>query len=177
MTPQYRQQKRVNAEIEEIGKQLGSIDNQLLTLAEQLDGSTEASLERRIADLRKQIGQATGREKRMMSRFIPPEKMASVLQDLLQTNSTLRLLKLESLGSEPLQDNHRDKETVQVYQHGVRMVFEGNFFAIMDYLKSIESLPWKLYWDQIDYAVSDYPYAEVSITVHTLSLKKEWIGV
>ncbi len=182
MAPQYARQKAIHGEIENIGQQLGSIDMQLQTVAQQLDGRAEASLKRRIADLRRQIASAADREQRMMSRFIPPQQMPRLLQDILRTKRDLRLLSLESLAVEPLASGHDETAADEavptaVYRHGVRIVFEGDFFAILDYLQAIEKLPWTLYWDEIDYAVSHYPRAEVTITVHTLSLNKEWIGV
>ena len=69
------------------------------------------------------------------------------------------------------------REQVAVYRHGVEIVFRGSYLATLDYLQSLQSLPWDFYWDGVQLQVEDYPKAQVRITVYTLSLKRGWIGV
>jgi MSHA biogenesis protein MshJ len=47
----------------------------------------------------------------------------------------------------------------------------------MSYLEKIESMPWDLYWENVQLDVEKYPQARIVITVFTLSLKKGWVGV
>ena len=65
----------------------------------------------------------------------------------------------------------------QVYKHGVVIQFSGDYRSTVHYLQSLESLPWKFYWDGLAYEVEDYPNALITINVFTLSLEKGWIGV
>ena len=43
--------------------------------------------------------------------------------------------------------------------------FRGDYFSTMRYLKYIEELPWFLIYDQLDYVVTQYPTAEVSVVL------------
>jgi hypothetical protein len=38
-------------------------------------------------------------------------------------------------------------------------------------------MPWNFVWDGINYQVKDYPIAEITLRVHTLSLEKSWLDV
>jgi len=64
-----------------------------------------------------------------------------------------------------------------IYKHGMRVEFEGNFNGTVAYLQALESMPWRFYWDNVEYEVLQFPLARVVITVHTLSLDEDWIGV
>jgi MSHA biogenesis protein MshJ len=49
-----------------------------------------------------------------------------------------------------------------------RLVLRGSYFAVMEYLKRLELLSWRLYWDKFDYQVSQYPEGVITITFYTL---------
>lgn len=65
----------------------------------------------------------------------------------------------------------------EVYQHGLEVVFQGDYHSTLRYLRKLEQLPWKFYWDEVTYEVLQYPKAQISVHIHTLSLDKGWIGV
>ena len=54
---------------------------------------------------------------------------------------------------------------------------EGRYFAVRDFLARLEQLSDKLYWRSMAYHVKDYPTAEVTLEVYTLSTEKAFIGV
>lgn len=56
-----------------------------------------------------------------------------------------------------------------VYKHSVELSIEGGYFAVLDYLKALENMPWQFYWEGMDYVVDDYPNAKVTLEVFTLS--------
>jgi MSHA biogenesis protein MshJ len=65
----------------------------------------------------------------------------------------------------------------EVYQHGLEVIFQGNYNSTLSYLKKLEQLPWKFYWEEVTYEVIKYPKAQITVRIHTLSLEKGWIGV
>jgi len=46
----------------------------------------------------------------------------------------------------------------------------------LEYLQKLEQLPNKFYWHRFDYQVLEYPKAQVSINIYTLSTQQWWIG-
>ncbi len=81
------------------------------------------------------------------------------------------LPKKKSPVQQKLQEHH-----VGVYKHTVVLALEGSYFNVITYLKSLENLPWKIYWHELDYSVTDYPKAEVLLEVYTLSTEEGFIG-
>ena len=49
--------------------------------------------------------------------------------------------------------------------------------ATLRYLQALEALPWRFFWDSVDYQVIAYPQSTVRLKLHTLSLSEDWIGV
>ena len=47
----------------------------------------------------------------------------------------------------------------------------------VNYLKSLESLPWRFSWDSVDYQVKQYPVAETTLRLYTLSFEENWLGL
>ena len=68
-------------------------------------------------------------------------------------------------------------EEEKVYKHRLVIEMEGTFSGTVDYLESLESLPWQLYWDEIDYQVARYPLARVKILLYSLGPEEGWVGV
>jgi len=100
--------------------------------------------------------------------FVPPALMANALSDLLKQNKQLTLNKLETL---PV------KQQQLLYQHGLELHFSGSYADTLAYLTALEAMPWNFVWDSINYQVKDYPIAEITLRVHTLSLEKSWLDV
>ena len=49
-----------------------------------------------------------------------------------------------------------------------RLVLRGQYFSIMNYLKRLEGMSWRLYWDKLDYSVTEYPEGVAAIEFYTL---------
>lgn len=45
---------------------------------------------------------------------------------------------------------------------------QGDYFAILNYLRRMEQLEWQLYWDKLDYEVLNWPQATATIEFYTL---------
>lgn len=125
--------------------------------------------------------------------LLPPEKMRSVLQELLRAQPKLRLLSLQSF-TEPLQLAQAApqksgalekgaaielKAPVTLYRHGLKISLQGGYFDLLAYLQAIQASGWRLHWDSLDYQVgADGPtQAKINLVLYTLSREAGWIGV
>lgn len=129
--------------------------------------------------------------------LVTPQQMTRLLQQVLEQTDGLHLRKVTSLGSSPLvvtaepsartdkkpaaaakdDKESNDNPAQMVYKHGLQIVFDGNFFATLEYLKKLEQLKWNFIWDDIKFEVTQYPEATTTLTLYTVSLNKNWIGV
>uniref|UniRef100_UPI0040475174 type II secretion system protein GspM n=1 Tax=Vibrio anguillarum TaxID=55601 RepID=UPI0040475174 len=112
----------------------------------------------------------------LVDSLITPAKMAQLLESVLATSPELTLVSMESLAAEPIANNNQSSEYSGYYVHPVRLEFTGNYFAILNYLTNLESLPMKYYWRHFQYKVENYPQARVIMEVYTLGIRQEFIG-
>lgn len=108
-------------------------------------------------------------------KFVPASLMAKALSDMLKQNQQLTLVKLDTLPTTTLLDAKQQHHPI--YKHGLAITFTGNYTDTVNYLKALEALPWAIVWDSIDYQVKEYPVAEITIHVVTLSFEEGWLGV
>ncbi|OOZ39613.1 hypothetical protein BOW53_10740 [Solemya pervernicosa gill symbiont] len=114
--------------------------------------------------------------------LIPPSEMTRLLERVLKDEKGLKLLKVESLkpavvGGESEDEDEESRPLGGIYQHGLRIEFEGGYLETLAYLRKLEALPWRLYWDTLTYNVERYPESRASIVVNTLSFNENWIGM
>lgn len=117
--------------------------------------------------------------KQRAGELIPPQQMAVILKSVLERTKGLEFSALEGLGVEPLIDKNGNGEasTANAYRHGFKVSFKGSYLDTIAYLRALEQLPWRFFWDAVELNVDTYPEAEVSVVVYTLSLDRRWIGV
>jgi MSHA biogenesis protein MshJ len=115
----------------------------------------------------------------LLTRFIPPEEVPLLLEDVLRAHDGLKLLRLSSQPAEPVlfKVNADKPAEIKIYRHPVQLEFEGGYLDVLAYLSELESSDWRLSWRKIEYAVGEYPKAQVLIEVETLSREQQWLGV
>ena len=173
-------------------KQLEQTKNSLKVLNDQaqnivLRGVQDLDKNNReqLATLRQQLDAIEGELKRTANVLIPSDRMAKLLENVLVQSQGLTLTSLEGLGASPFVDEDEGKKKDKpsagslggVYKHGLKITFKGGYLDTLDYLHALEQLPWSFFWDSLDYEVESYPDGHSTITVYTLSLGRNWIGV
>lgn len=118
--------------------------------------------------------------------LVRPEEMNGLLERLLVRNAGLRLVSLKTLAPQSvLQPGDAAKEgdgkpverSFDLYRHGVEIRLEGSYGQLQSYLAQLEKLQQRLLWGQLRYRVVDYPKAELTLTVYTLSPDKTWLAL
>lgn len=193
--PLQTRNQHLSADLGQLTLQVERLQRQQQRLIERRAADPNRDLKERIARLNAQLQQLDIRLAEKFHGLIEPQKMASVLESILQKNGRLKLLSVKSLASEPLitetsktnvdaeaetvQVSSEDSqvEPVRVYRHGLEISFEGDYLSTLDYLRNLEALDWEFYWDEVRLDVEHYPRAQIVIRVHTISLKDSWIGV
>jgi len=117
--------------------------------------------------------------------MIPPRLMPQVLESILAQNSNLTLLGIENMPVVALMtqgdDNNTDESSGAaaqgLYRHAFVLTLEGNYLAAIDYFEQLEAMPWRFYWHELSLRVTQYPTATITLTVHTVSMSEELLGV
>ena len=107
--------------------------------------------------------------------LLPPDRMAAVLQDVLRQRQQVRLVSLRTEAATTLLPGPSDQGGP--YLHPVELVLRGRYLDILDYLRALEGLHWRLYWKTLELDNSAYPIDRVRIEVGTISLDRAWLGI
>jgi len=123
--------------------------------------------------LKQQLAEANAQIQAFTTHLVSSSAMVNALEKILDENPELKLRGLKNeanfMITPPSAEPLKNIQLVKLYQHDFTLQFEGNYFATLTYLQKLEALPWQFYWDRIEYKVTKYPQAEVSIKLHTIS--------
>ncbi|BFM12069.1 type II secretion system protein GspM [Simiduia litorea] len=150
-----------------------------LTLKQQQD--PDLLLKQEALQLARDIEQLDQSLAAMSVGLVPAQELALILESVLLKTGELSLVSLQTLPIEELQlsaqqDEVNSPPTTGVYRHAVQLTLKGGYFALNDYLLALEALPWRFYWDSLNYQVSAYPRAEIELRVYTLSTERGVVG-
>ncbi len=66
-----------------------------------------------------------------------------------------------------------DMANTSIYRHRAEVTVQGNFGTLLGYLQSLQATPGELHWDKLQLTVTEYPQANVLLSLHTLSVRPE----
>lgn len=130
-----------------------------------------AALEQNIKTIGMALSQVT-------SGLVPPKEMARMVEQMLLKNRGLQVVKVESLPAAPLlEGGGQATPGSMVYKHGMRIELRGGYLDILRYLKSLETMPWKVFWGQVTLESEKHPVSKLNLLIYTLSTHEGWIGL
>lgn len=195
MQPLNNQQKVVRADLQQMQASQLATYTQIQKIIEDNRKDPNIELEQKLNALKAELKQLHNEVQASTAHLVAPGQMAKILEEVLYKTKGLRLTALNSLGATSLTGDGQVKKTAgastaipkdegtagaeiaSAYKHGIRIEFEGDYMATLNYLKELESLDSRFFWGSIEYQVTDYPLARAAIQVFTLSLQKNWIDV
>ncbi len=130
------------------------------------------------ADLKRQLAVINKQLKNFDRQMVPISEMIAFLKAALTREHTLRLESLTTAPPVPLtairQINVPGKKIPvqstknQLLKQSITLVFTGDYFHTLDYLKHLEGLKWRLFWEDLQYRVTKYPTGNITIKINTL---------
>ncbi|MDA7745889.1 hypothetical protein N8878_00970, partial [Psychromonas sp.] len=86
----------------------------------------------------------------------------------------LTTLPVQSFDSQPTGDNK--EKSVLFYKHSLEVQLTGDYNAVYQYLRNLEMLQDKFYWASLKYEVADYPLANITLQIYTLSDQQDLVS-
>ncbi len=131
-------------------------------------------------ELRKTIadGQA------VLGRATSDVKMGEVIRALVAETPGLTLVSLKTIPVQMFFDGAKAPTAAAIegrpavvlptlYRHGVEVVVQGKYLALIPYLQALERNPNNIFWGDVKLDVATYPEAILRLTVFTLSARPE----
>ncbi|MEZ4601442.1 MAG: type II secretion system protein GspM [Syntrophotaleaceae bacterium] len=181
--PQEVKRAGIRTQISDLKVSLTEINSQAEAIKARAKEDPDREYRARQQMLQIEIEDLDGRLRDLTIDLISPRDMADVLRGLLNRQEGLKLVSLENLPAVellPVSENEagvQDGDRVSLYRHPVRIVLSGTYLQAVEYLRALEQLPRKLFWDELEIVVTEHPQAEISLRVYTLSQRRGWIGV
>ncbi len=181
--------KQASSKIERLMRSNQSLKVSVAELEAALQSDPNEVTRKKIAQYEAKLAKVDAKLLTLTSDLINPIQMRHALLDLLKLEKGVSLLSFELLGAQPLLalENQREDENVSLnsaskagqnlYRHGIKLKLSGSYFQLQSYLKQLEQLPWKFFWQDFNFKLTQYPKNELEIIIYSLSTKKEFVGV
>ena len=177
LEPMYKQIKNAHARAITQQSQLDTLKQTSDELMSEVLRDPDAAVKIQIDALQKQLSQIQASFDSELVHLVPPKAMPILLEQLFERADGLHLIKMESIAPSPVFTEEQGNTPVQLYRQGIRITFQGDYFATRDFFADAETLKWQLYWKFLNYDVHSHPLATTQLEVFTLSTSEAFIGV
>lgn len=177
--PLLAKQKMVSAQVIQQQEKMKELQAQLQALLQAKRDDERSPLRVRSAQLKQQLQEQDVYLQSRRDRLVEPNKMADLLEQVLNKNGKLQLVALKTLPVSLLIEKQQDANAgqKQIFKHGVQITVRGGYLDLMQYLSALEKMPAQMFWGEASLSVEQYPDAVLTLTLYTLSLDKTWLTV
>ncbi len=191
LSPQDRQLRQLNAQIDTRQAEIQRLDHEIAALSARLAKANATDRRAELDELLRIIAEADALLSEDDGSTL---KLSALLDAMLRTTPGLQLLSLKTLPVTPLlprgpqaADGTELKPAppitgkdpaasapppVTVHQHAVEIVVKGNFLALLPYMDKLRRYPKRLFWTSASLDVQQHPDSVLHLTITTLSAQK-----
>lgn len=199
LAPQRALQDGLRAQIVQQRTTLAGIEGEIGARVQAFQADPDAPARARLASLRQETAQLGNELLAIEHGLVPPERMSPLVDGILRAHGRLKLVSMRTLPVEPVagpggtaaatpatsapapaadapQAGAGAKPSAPLlYRHGVEVTVRGNYLDMVDYMNALEALPTRMFWSRARLDVDAYPDARLTLTLHTLSLDRQWM--
>ncbi|HTF84701.1 MAG TPA: MSHA biogenesis protein MshJ [Cellvibrio sp.] len=176
-------QSELSNQLDTVRTQRQALDAQIATISLAVANNPNTEKQHTIATLKAERAQLDADLANLSQGLVSAAELPQILQDVLLQTGELKLVQMQTLPVQELQlagvetNDGAEVNGAGVFKHEVVLKVSGNYFQVLTFLTSLESTRWRFYWEQLDYAVTEYPNADIELRVYTLSAEKGLLGV
>ncbi|HYR06004.1 MAG TPA: type II secretion system protein GspM [Gallionella sp.] len=183
LDPLLVRQKAISSRVVQQQEKIKELQAQMEGLLQAKRDDEHSPLRTRLAQLRRQLLEQDGYLQSRRDRLIEPDKMAGLLEQVLNKNDKLQLVELRTIPASTLVEKQLSSASglpagqKQIFKHGMQITVRGGYLDMLRYLAALEKMPVQMLWGEISLSVDKYPHAVLTLTLYTLSLDKTWLAV
>jgi len=192
LAPQDAKQAALRTQIEQQQAASAAIDAEITARVEGSRIDPDAQSRTRLNTMQQEMGQLGSELLALEHGLVPPERMGPLVEGILRANGRLKLVSMRTLPAEPLAAPGATAATAApaapatpapaaggdvplLYRHGVEVTVRGNYLDMVDYMSTLDAMPTRMFWGRAQLDVETYPTARLTLTLHTLSLDRQWM--
>lgn len=188
LDPLLTRQKMLSADVVQQQEKMKELQALMQGLLQSRSDDKHSPLRQHIARLKAQLQEQDVYLQSRRDRMVEPDKMAGLLEQVLNRDGKLELVALSTLPASPLVEKPQaDNATAaqpaavagqkQIFKHGVKITVRGGYLDLLQYLAELEKLPAQMFWGEVSLNVDRYPKATMTLILYTLSLDELWLTV
>lgn len=163
----------LNEQIPRQQQQVQELSTNNTLIQAQLNADFDKDVNEAIQRLEARKQQQTDQVEAKKELFISAAEMVSLLQALLQRDDLAKLMSLSTLKPRPLELDNQGRPLI--FEHKIKVQMTGTFAQLVATLRHIEDIPWRLAWESIHFQVGEYPLANMTIELITVSDHEDFI--
>jgi len=177
--PLMKQTELLQTENRKLGDEVKRTGAIVGDIRQRIAAGVHQEKELQLARLAKELDEVEDQLRVKTVELIDPEKMFALMNQLIYRDSRLQLLSLKRREVKPAIPSLNEDETEEpgIYRHVLEIELAGKYLDILKYMQTLESLDWKLLWDEIVIHSDEHPKVTVKVAISTLSTRKEWVGI
>lgn len=179
LNPLLEKQKVLSKKLAQQQGQMSELQSKINEFSKAKQEIERSPLNKKVAELKQKIEVQDGFIKDRRNRLVDPDKMAGMLEQVLNKNGKLQLVVLETLPVILVMDSTKKASAgqKQIYKHSVKITLRGGYLDLLEYLAAVESASVQVYWGDASFRVVKQPEGELTLLLYTLSLDKSWLKV
>jgi MSHA biogenesis protein MshJ len=172
LQPTLKAQQVARQQIVDLEVKLNSLRQSAQLLSYKSDSDLATSRRQSRDQLAAELAELDSRIISQLGALVEPAQAARVLEQLLSSHTGLKLTTLNA-SADPLKDMELEQpsETPGLARYQLDMVVQGSYLDLLNYLQSLEAMPWKFFWQQVDFQATEHPHAETRLQLYTLGAK------
>jgi MSHA biogenesis protein MshJ len=195
LNPLFARQAALRAQISQQRNNVAGIEADITQKIQAYALDPDSANRARLAVIKADMAQLDTGLRAMQKGLVAPERIAPLLESILKANARLRLVSMKTLpvaslgterarlaagpkrqqfGQEPGRERAPQPAEL-LYRHGVQVAVRGNYLDMVNYMSALEAMPAQLFWGKAQLDVDEYPNAQLTLTLYTLSLDQKWI--
>jgi MSHA biogenesis protein MshJ len=171
LQPTLKAQQVTEERISELEMKLGALRQQAMLLSYKTDEDTLAARYQSRDTLAAELAALDARLGDQLGALVEPAQAADLLEQVLTRHRGLKITSLRA-SAEPLEAVTGNADQAgKLGRYQLDLVLEGGYLDLMRYLEALESMPWKFFWQMVDFRVNDYPRAVSRLQLYTLGAR------
>lgn len=181
LAPMEASQQALRDQLVQQRTEMAAIDEAIAGRVQAFQLDPDAQARARLNSLRQEMGQLGDQLLAIEHGLVPPERMGPLVDSILRANGRLKLVSMRTLAAEPVAGPQAATEAANpaaaplLYRHGIEVTVRGNYLDMVDYMSALDAMPTRMFWGRAQLDVEEYPAARLTLTLHTLSLDRQWM--
>jgi len=168
LQPILKAQQASSQRISELERKLDATRRQASLFNDKSERDPLAERRQERGALITQLSALDDRIVNQLGALIEPAQAADMLEQVLTSHHGLKLKSLQA-STRPVAglDSGKQGGGSGLGRYQIEMVVEGGYSDLLHYLQELEAMPWKFFWQEVDFQTTDYPRAETRLQLYT----------